>query len=87
MEIEFTKKAKEDLDFWDKSGNKMIQKKIKEIFASIKGTPFSGIGKPESLKYHLTDCFSRRIDKEHRVVYSVDLEKQLILILQCRFHY
>ncbi len=51
MEIEFTLKAKEDVDFWKKSGNKVILKKIRSPLESIKEKPLEGIGKPEQLKY------------------------------------
>lgn len=46
MEIEFTKQAEKDLEFWKKSGNKLIQKKISEILRSIQENPFKGIGNP-----------------------------------------
>jgi toxin YoeB len=51
MEIEFTLKAKEDVDFWRKSGNKVVLKKIRKLLDSVQDTPFKGIGKPEQLKY------------------------------------
>ena len=47
MEVKFTKKALEHIEFWKKSGNKTIQKKIKNLIEDIKKTPFQGIGKPE----------------------------------------
>jgi toxin YoeB len=47
-------------------------------------TPFTGTGKPELLK-HLGGVWSRRIDQEHRLLYSV--EARSIRILQCRYHY
>ena len=51
MEIEFTQRAFKDLQDWKKSGNKKIIKRITELTASILETPFTGIGKPEPLKY------------------------------------
>ena len=71
MEIEFTRQAEKDLEFWKKSGNKLIQKKISEILKSIQENPFEGIGKPEPLKYSLTGSWSRRINLEHRIIYEV----------------
>ena len=47
--------------------------------------PFTGLGKPEPLKYHLPGAWSRRIDDEHRLVYIVT-EAQII-ILAARYHY
>ncbi|HEY9196790.1 MAG TPA: Txe/YoeB family addiction module toxin [Mucilaginibacter sp.] len=61
MEIILTSQAKEDLLYWKKSGNKIIQKKIKELLEAVQKTPFERIGKPEALKYHLSGLWSRRI--------------------------
>ena len=47
--------------------------------------PSTGIGKPEALKHELSGCYSRRINKEHRLVYK--LEKSTIVVLSCRYHY
>ena len=68
MEIIFSNKAKKDLAFWSKSGNKSIIKKIAELLRAIKENPFEGIGKPEPLKYNLFGVWSRRINHEHRLV-------------------
>ena len=54
MEIVYTEKAKADIAWWKKSGNKQIQKRITETITSIAATPFTGIGKPEILKYELS---------------------------------
>nr|WP_232826352.1 Txe/YoeB family addiction module toxin [Cyanothece sp. BG0011] len=47
--------------------------------------PFSGLGKPEPLKYELQGCWSRRITEEHRLVYKI--EGDMLIILSCRYHY
>jgi toxin YoeB len=47
--------------------------------------PFSGLGKPEPLKYDLTGCWSRRLNQEHRIVYTVS-DRQ-VDFLQARYHY
>lgn len=85
MEIEFSDTAKEDLRFWKESGNKAIQKKITSLLESIVQDPFSGLGKPEPLKYQLSGYWSRRINKEHRIVYLVEGRK--IFVASLRFHY
>ena len=54
MQIDFSKKAKVDLDFWVKSGNKAILNKIYTLIEDIQLHPFEGIGKPEPLKYKLS---------------------------------
>ena len=85
MEIEFTVQAQNDLKFWRKSGNKPVQKKIDELLQAILKDPFSGIGKPEALKYDLTGKWSRRINGEHRIVYLVTNE--IIYIQSLKGHY
>ncbi len=50
MQIVFLPEAKKELDFWVKTGNKQILKKITELVAAILAQPFDGIGKPEPLK-------------------------------------
>jgi len=85
MQIVFSPQAKDDLDFWIKSGDKTITKKIIKLIESIKETPFQGIGKPEPLKHQLTGYWSRRINKEHRLIYQVNQNN--ILIFSAKGHY
>lgn len=80
MEIKLLEDADEDLLFWIKTGNKSIQKKINQLLNSIEETPFSGIGKPEALKHHLSGLWSRRINSEHRLVYEIDENQNLIIV-------
>jgi toxin YoeB len=87
MEIAYTDEAKEHLRSWHKSGNKLVQIKISRLLESIVETPFSGIGKPEQLKFELAGKWSRRITKEHRLVYEIDDENQLIIIHSLKGHY
>ena len=74
------------MDYWVKSGNKTILNKILLLVKSIVEEPYNGIGKPEPLKHNLSGCWSRRIDKEHRLVYEVDDDTK-ITILSLKGHY
>jgi len=85
MEVEFTARSREDLLHWKNSGNKVIQKKITALLEQISSTPFEGIGKPEALKHDLSGLWSRRIDKEHRLVYKIENNK--IVVISLRYHY
>lgn len=85
MEIEYTLQAKEDLDFWKKSNNVAVLKKIRKLIEVIMLSPYDGIGKPEALKYNLSGCWSRRINKEHRIVYEIVDDK--ITIHSLKGHY
>lgn len=83
-EDSFGKNAIEDFEFWAKTDVKIL-KKIAELFLAIARSPFEGIGKPELLKGELKGFWSRRINAEHRIVYTADSEK--IIIISCRSHY
>ena len=85
MEIELTKPAKKDLEYWQKTGNAKVLKRIQELLNSIIESPFDGIGKPEPLKYQLSGKWSRRIDRENRLVYSI--ENQTLYIYSLKGHY
>lgn len=85
MEIIFTDKAIKDIQYWKSQRNKPIEERIDKLLQSILQTPFEGIGKPERLKYDLTGYWSRRIDNEHRIVYTVNGE--IITIISVRYHY
>jgi toxin YoeB len=74
----------EDYISWQNEDKKIL-KKINVFIKDIQRTPNTGLGKPEPLKYDLAGFWSRRIDREHRLVYQViDSE---ILIYSCRYHY
>lgn len=83
--IEFSDQAKNDVLFFQKTGNKVILQKIKNLIIDIKLNPYKGIGKPEPLKYKFTGLWSRRINREHRLVYEVFEEN--IIILSLKGHY
>lgn len=85
MEIEFTPKALSQLDYWKHTGNEAILRRIRALLESIAYSPFSGIGKPEALKHQLSGFWSRRINDEHRLVYTIKDDK--VIVVQCRFHY
>lgn len=85
MQIVFLPEAENDLNHWVKAGNKAIVKKITQLIRAIQENPFTGIGKPEPLKHELAGCWSRRINKEHRLVYEVIDNK--ILIHSAKGHY
>jgi toxin YoeB len=80
----FTTKFKEDLGWWYKTDPKKATK-ILDMVTAIMSDPFTGIGKPEPLKYMDSDYWSRRIDLEHRLIYIVNNEQ--IVFFTCRYHY
>ena len=87
MEIKFSSKALEDIEYWKKSGNRAVMDKITFLLNDMVAHPYTGIGKPEPLKYALSGYWSRRINSTHRIVYMVDETKNEIYILALRYHY
>lgn len=87
MEIVFLEQAEKDREYWKKSGNKVIMKRITALLEDIIAHPYTGIGKPEPLKYELAGCWSRRINSEHRIIYSVNDEIITVYVLSMRYHY
>lgn len=84
MVVTFSENVWEDYLYWQKTDKKIL-KKINSLIKDIKRNPFEGAGKPEPLKYDLAGLWSRRIDKEHRIVYQ--FKNDNILIYVCRYHY
>jgi len=80
----FHPEFREDLRYWVKADRKAALRVLELVEAALKD-PLSGIGKPESLKFVLAGCWSRRITQEHRLVYRVNENR--IDFLQCRYHY
>jgi toxin YoeB len=83
MEVVFMPTTVEDIEFWKKSGNTQIQERISMLLEAISNHPFEGVGKPERLK--LNGYWSRRINAEHRIVYTVKNNK--IYVISCKYHY
>jgi toxin YoeB len=84
MKYTFVDESWEDYLYWRKNDRKMMIR-INELLKDIARIPFSGIGKPESLKFKYKGFWSRRIDNEHRLIYRYKEDE--ILIAKCRFHY
>jgi toxin YoeB len=74
----------EDLQWWVETQPR-VAKRVLELVEDLRETPFTGIGKPEPLKYLPGKPWSRRITEEHRLAYRVDAG--CIYLLQCRYHY
>lgn len=75
---------REDLEYWVATDRKTALRILK-IMEAVLRDPFTGIGKPERLKYLDPDTWSRRITEEHRLVYHVAADR--ITFLQARHHY
>jgi len=70
--------------YWNRADPSKTER-IKRLLASVMRAPHSGPGKPEPLKHGLSGYWSRRIDREHRLVYKVDGDT--LFVISCRYHY
>ena len=83
-EAVFHSEFRQDLRYWVEADRKTALR-ILELVEGVLRDPFTGIGKPEPLKYVLRGCWSRRITQEQRLVYRVG--ERRIDFLQARYHY
>ena len=82
MRVAFAAEGWEDYTSWV-DDRKMWR--INRLITEASRAPASGIGKPEALRGDLSGYWSRRIDQEHRLVYTVD--SGAVVVVQCRHHY
>src|SRR5690554_5344764 len=69
--LDFTDQALKDIAYFKQLGNKSVLGKILVLLDEVAEHPYKGTGKPEPLKHQLSGCWSRRINREHRLVYEV----------------
>lgn len=84
MRLIFAPEAWEDYLYWQETDKKAVCR-IHALIKDAVRNPFTGIGKPEPLRYALSGFWSRRITEEHRMVYKI--EKNDLMIAQLRYHY
>ncbi|MFT5347561.1 MAG: toxin YoeB [Bacteroidia bacterium] len=84
MNVNWTSAAWNDYLYWQTTDKNKL-KRINLLIRDTLRNPFEGVGKPEPLKHDLKGFWSRRIDREHRLIYSH--EDQQLHIISCRFHY
>ena len=80
----FQPEFREDLRYWVDTDRK-VALRVLDLVEAIMRDPFTGIGKPEPLKYLAAGTWSRRLMQEHRIVYVVSDTR--IDFLQARYHY
>ena len=78
--------AEEDLAYWKRTDSRTVER-IRVLLKDISAHPFSGIGKPEPLRWSLSGKWSRRINRKDRIVYQVDGDRVLVFVLAMRYHY
>lgn len=84
MKLEFHGEGWDHDQFWIETDKAMLRR-LNRLIEECLRHPFEGTGKPEPHRGDLSGHWSRRIDREHRLVYRVEGES--LIIIQCRYHY
>jgi len=84
VKIGFSPEGWEDYLYWQQTDRRML-KRVNDLIREVCRSPHDGIGKPERLRYALSGFWSRRINEELRLVYTV--EAGVVWIVQARYHY
>ncbi|MEV0879445.1 Txe/YoeB family addiction module toxin [Micromonospora echinofusca] len=82
MRLVFTATARNH--YLSHTDRKLVER-INDLIADVMRNGYEGIGKPEPLRGELSGFWSRRIDREHRLVYRIT--KDDVEIVACRYHY
>lgn len=86
-QLEFSLIALEDIEKHKKSGDQATVRKLKRLLSELKEHPTTGTGQPEKLKHDLKGLYSRRINKKHRLIYSVKENIVTVYVLSAWSHY
>ena len=85
--IELTFDAIKDIEKFKKSGDKKVLLKIDQLLNELREHPKTGTGKPELLKYYEIPTWSRRLTDNHRLIYRIQDDKVIVMILSFWGHY
>ncbi len=85
--LAFSKTALKDIEKHKKSGDKPTLRKIEKLLNELMEHPATGTGQPEILKHELAGLYSRRINKKHRLVYSINEGIVTVHVLSAWSHY
>lgn len=85
--LDFTDEAILDIERHKKSGDKAVLRKIDKLLNELREHPRTGTGQPELLKYDLAGYYSRRINREHRLIYEIKEKIVTVFVLSAHSHY
>ncbi len=85
--LKLTPDAIEDIEYLKKAGDKATLKKLAVLLEELTEHPRTGSGQPEELKHSFAGCWSRRINAKHRLVYRIEEEQVIVIILYASGHY
>ena len=82
--IQFEEDALKQFHEWERTDEKIFRRII-ELLDDARQNPFKGIGKPEPLKHQFKGWWSRRINRQHRLIYKVSGDA--LIVIGCKYHY
>jgi len=85
--LEFSEHALEDVEKHKKAGDQSVLKKLQRLLNELREHPTTGTGQPEKLKHDLAGMFSRRINRKHRLVYSIKEDVVTVYVVSAWAHY
>lgn len=86
--LKYTPEALFGVENFKRAGDKSILKKLDKLLEELIEHPRSGTGHPEQLKgYPNKERWSRHITKKHRLVYDIEEEVIVVLIISVYGHY
>jgi toxin YoeB len=86
VKVQFTERGWSDYLSWQADDRRLL-KRINQLIDDIRRNGNEGIGKPEPLRHELAGAWSRRIDQEHRLIYILDEQADMMCVIACRYHY
>ena len=84
--ISYTEKAEKDLIVFKRNEPQSFKKVIK-LIDELMEHPTTGTGKPKQLSSDRAGQWSRRISSKHRLIYTIDNETVVVLLLSAYGHY
>lgn len=86
-QLVLTPEAKRHLEQWRKSGQKKVLLKIVGLFEELREHPTTGTGKVEQLRGDLEGYWSRRINKDSRLIYKIEEQIVTVFVVSLKGHY
>ena len=86
-ELEYTSDFEKDKNKLHKSGDIQTLKKLAILLLELIEHPTTGTGKPKQLSGDRVGQWSRKISSKHRLIYMIDNEKVVVLLLSAYGHY
>jgi len=86
-ELEYTSDFEKDKEKFRKSGEIKTLQKLAILLLELTEHPTTGTGKPEPLSGDRAGQWSRRITSKHRLIYLIEEEKVIVLLLSAYGHY